>query len=381
MKRYIDCNIPTETCNLRCHYCYVTQNRKFNNKLVEFKYSPEVIRKALSVSRLGGKCLLNMCANGETLLAESVIDVAEELLKEGHYVMIVTNGTLTKRFEKIAKMPKKLLNHLFFKFSFHYMELKRLNMLDVFFDNVNLMKRSGASFTVEITPSDELEEYIEDIKNISMKNLGALPHITIARKDSGDIPPLTNRSFEEYIDVWKTFDSELFNYKTTIFGKKRNEFCYAGEWSGYLNLVTGDLLQCYCGKKVDNIYKKMDEPIKFLPIGNNCTLPHCYNGHSYLVFGDIPELDAPTYAEVRNRVCLDGTEWLTPDMKAFMSSKLKESNKMHLENTKRHINQKNKRFLKKQILKQKIKNILKNYIKKRIRKDLLGVDNLANSLL
>ena len=343
MKRYIDCYISTETCNLRCHYCYITQNRKFDNKIVEFKYSPLEIRKALSVSRLGGKCLLNMCANGETLIAESVIDVVKELLEEGHYVMIVTNGTLSKRFEKLSKLPKRLLNHLFFKFSFHYLELVRLGMLDRFFDNIGLIKQSGASFTVEITPSDELEPYIEEIKDISMKKLGALPHITIGRKDSGDIPPLTEHSFEEYIKKWQIFDSRLFDYKTTIFGKKRKEFCYAGEWTGYL----------------DNIYENVEQPIKFLPIGNNCELPHCYNGHSFLVFGDIPELDSPTYAEVRNRVCLDGTEWLTEDMKNFMSSKLIESNIEYDKKRKYKINNMNLKYRKIKILKTKITKIIK----------------------
>ncbi len=53
MKKFIDCYIPTETCNFRCHYCYIAQHRKFNNKIAEFKYSPEYIAKALSKERLG----------------------------------------------------------------------------------------------------------------------------------------------------------------------------------------------------------------------------------------------------------------------------------------------------------------------------------------
>ena len=60
IKRFIDCYIPTETCNLRCHYCYITQKRKFNAKIAEFNHDAKYIRKALSVERLGGICLLNM---------------------------------------------------------------------------------------------------------------------------------------------------------------------------------------------------------------------------------------------------------------------------------------------------------------------------------
>lgn len=359
MKRYLDCYIPTETCNFKCHYCYIAQHNKFNNKIVKFNHTPQFIAKALSKERLGGTCLINLCAGGETLIAEEVIDVVEALLKEGHYVMIVTNGSLTKRFEKISKFPKELLKHLFFKFSFHYLELVRLKMIDRFFENVKMMRDAGASFTIEITPSDELEPYIDEIKTIMTEKMGALPHITIGRKDSEDIPPLTNHKFEEYLKIWQVFESDLIDFKKDIFGKKRNEFCYAGEWTGYLNLVTGDLRQCYCGMKIDNIYKNIEKPIKFLPIGCNCTQPHCYNGHSFLSFGDIPELNTPTYDKLRNRTQSDGTQWLQPEMKAFMQSKLIESNKEYSEKEKQKINRKNLKYVRNEKIKQKIKDIVK----------------------
>lgn len=342
IKRFIDCYVSTETCNLRCKYCYIAQQRKYNNKLFKFPHSPEFIRRALSVSRLGGVCLFNICAGGETLLSKDVINIVEQLLLEGHYVMVVTNGTLTKRFEEIAKFPKELLDHLFFKFSFHYLELKRLNLLDAYFKNIELMKKSGASFTVEITPDDELISYIDEIKEISMKKLGALPHITIARKDSGDIPVLSEHSLEEYVKIWDTFDSEMIRFKSTIFGVKRKEFCYAGEWSLYLNLVTGSLSQCYGGLFLDNIYKDISKPIKTLAIGCNCKLPHCYNGHVFLSLGDIPELDAPTYDKQRNRVCEDGSKWLTDSMEKCMQCKLKDCNREFSDKEKKQVNFKNK---------------------------------------
>ena len=87
IKRFIDCYIPTETCNLRCHYCYIAQLGKFNVKLAKFSKTPETIRKALPKERLGGVCLLNMCAGGETLLSEDVLPVLKALLLEGNYVM------------------------------------------------------------------------------------------------------------------------------------------------------------------------------------------------------------------------------------------------------------------------------------------------------
>ncbi|MBE5958662.1 MAG: radical SAM protein [Lachnospiraceae bacterium] len=327
IKRYIDCYIPTQTCNLKCHYCYISLLEKFSNKVASFTHSKMKIRKALSKERLGGTCLLNMCAGGETLISEDVLDVVHELLDEGHFVMIVTNGTLTKRFQEITTWDAKLLKHLIIKFSFHYLEFKRLNLFDIFFENVEMMKKSGVSFTVELTPSDELEPYIGEVKELCMEKLGALCHVTIARDDRTDgIDLLSKHSMEEYKKIWGTFESKLFDYKTEIFYKKRKEFCYAGEWSAILNLETGDIRQCYCEKVIDNIYEKIDEPINFEPVGYGCKLPHCYNGHSFLALGDIPELKTPTYAEERNRKCKDGTKWLSPEMNEFLSHKLCENN-------------------------------------------------------
>lgn len=359
MKRYLDCYIATETCNFKCHYCYIAQHNKFNNKIVKFKHNPDYIAKALSKERLGGTCLINLCAGGETLIAEEVVDVIEKILEEGHYVMVVTNGSLTQRFKKIAQFPKELLNHLFFKFSLHYQELLRLNIVDKYFENVKMMQDAGASFTIEITPSDELEPYIEEIKELMLDKMGALPHITIGRKDSDDIPPLTEHKFEDYLKIWEQFDSPLISFKKNIFGEKRKEFCYAGEWSGYLDLVSGDLRQCYCGATIDNIYKDINKPINFFPIGCNCTMPHCYNGHSFLSFGDIPEMETPTYDILRNRIQIDGREWLQPEVKSFMQSKLVESNKEYTTKEKIKINNKNRIFrIKKKIFKNRDRNTL-----------------------
>ena len=330
LKRYIDCYIGIETCNLRCHYCYITQKRLFNNKATSFRHSPQKIRQALSAERLGGTCLLNLCAGGETLLAKGLIEIVQELLEDGHYITLVTNGTLTKRFQNIAKLDRALLNRLFFKFSFHYLELLRTGKMHVFFDNVQLMKDVGASFTVEITPSDELIPHIQDVKRICMERLGVLCHVTIARDDrTTGIKVLSKHDFEKYKEIWGQFQSDLFDFKTTIFYKKRKEFCYAGDWSLYLNLNSGRLTQCYCGKEIGNIYRNISEPLQFEPIGRHCSLPHCYNGHAFLTLGTIPELGTPTYAEMRDRICENGQAWLQPAVRDFFMQKLMDNNKSY----------------------------------------------------
>lgn len=327
MKRYIDCAVPVRTCNLRCHYCYITHNRLFDSEITKIGHSKEEIRKALSYERLGGACLINMCAGGETLLSPEILPIIYELLCEGHYIMIVTNGTVTPRFYEIASWPKELLKRLFIKFSFQYLEMLRLNWHDRFFSNVHLMKENGVSFTVEVTPSDELVPYIPALKELCIERLGALCHVTIARDEKTEgFEVLSKYSFEEYKQIWRQFDSELFDFKSKLFYVKRKEFCYAGDWSLFLDLGSGVLRQCVRGKTICNIYEDVSNPIPYEAIGHKCQFPHCYNGHSYLAFGDIPELRTPTYTQIRDRVCTDGSHWLQPEMAAFMATRLYDSN-------------------------------------------------------
>lgn len=336
--KFIDCYIATETCNLRCKYCYITQQRKFNNRLAEFTHTPEEIRKALSKKRFGGGqngcCLINFCAGGETLLAEPVLDIVKELLKEGHYIMVVTNGTLTGRFKSIAGFPEELRERLFFKFSFHYLELKRLGLIEAFFCNVHMMQEAGCSFTVEMTPSDAEIPYMEEIKQCCLKHLDSLCHLTIARDDrTKDIHHLSELGFEEFTGIWSSFHSSLFDFKKSIFYVKRKEFCYAGDWSVTVNLTTGDMHQCYCAKKLDNIYEDMDRPLYFEPIGRRCRSAHCYNGHAFLTLGTIPELNTPTFASLRNNK--EGL-WLNDKVRAVMEQKLGDNNRIWTEKEKKY---------------------------------------------
>lgn len=341
IKRFIDCGVPVLTCNLRCPYCYITQERKFQTKLPKFKYSAQTIGKAFDQKRWGGPVHINMCGGGETLLPPEMTSIIHEILKQGHYIAIVTNGTVTKRFEELCALPKDEVERLLFKFSFHYLELKRLKMLETFFNNIKMVRKAGASFSLELTPADYYIEHLEEIKQVCMKEVGALCHITVAREETDkDLPILTKLSDEEYRKVWGEFKSPLFEFKMSTFYKKRKEFCYGGEWTSYLNLGTGILKQCYCGRQIQNIFEEPEKPIQWKPIGTNCPEPHCHNSHVWLTLGAIPELSSPSYCEMRDRLASDGTHWLNEKMRNFLSGKLKDSNKEYSEEEKKKISKK-----------------------------------------
>ena len=329
IKRFIDCVLPVSTCNLKCHYCCITINNQNCAKLPDFTNQAKLIGEALSIKRFGGPCVVNICGEGETLLPPGITLFIENLLKAGHYVMVVTNGTVKRRFEEIVKLDPELLHRLFFKFSFHYLELIRTKQLDVFFDNINKIKNAGCSFSLEMTPNDEIIPQIDSIKELCIKQVGALCHLTVTRDGSKPdlLPLLTKLSPQEYENIWSQFDSKMFKYKLTAFGKKNHHFCYAGDWTLFLNLGSGELKQCYRGKTLcENIYSNPDSPIIFEAIGYGCREPHCYNAHAFLTFGTVPSLDAPTYLEMRDRVCKDGTTWVKDELKDCFSQKLKDNN-------------------------------------------------------
>lgn len=81
--KFIDCYIETETCNLKCHYCYIALRNKFKNHIIELQRSPKEIQSALSKERMGGICLINLCAGGETLLGGNHFASSKSITRRG----------------------------------------------------------------------------------------------------------------------------------------------------------------------------------------------------------------------------------------------------------------------------------------------------------
>lgn len=326
IRRLITIFIPLQRCNLKCEYCYITQLDAWNEP-EKPRYSAQHIAKCLSKERLGGECLINFTADGETLLQPDLHEIVEEVLKEGHYVEIVTNGVITNRLEKILSIDNSLLPRLEFKISFHYKELMRLDILNRFFDNVQMIKDAGASFTLELMAYDGIEDDVEEIKRVCIEKAGAACHATIGR-DEKTIKRtlLTDHTQAEFRDIWRTLDSAMMDVKFELLDVKRKEFCYAGCWSLYVNMYTGETEPCYWVPANQNIFENPNKPIRFNPVGYMCPSPYCINGHAHLTLGLIPELELPTYNDIRNRECHDDRNWLTPEGEEFYSSHLYETN-------------------------------------------------------
>ena len=327
INKLILCYIPIYNCNFRCEYCIVSQTDDWTGKETYFKYPVEHIIKALSKERLGGTCYINLTAQGETLLYEDIVPLISGLLDEGHFIEIVTNGLIKKRIDEILGLPESYRDRIFFKISYHYEQIKKKGVNSLFWDNVKCIKESKCSFTLELMPYDELDSYIEDIKEQCIKNLGAYCHLTVGRNDK-DISKglLTKKTREDYEKTWRVFDSDMFDLKMRLYGVKRREFCYAGAWSLLVDISNGEASQCYGRMNTQNIFKDLDKPIKCRPVGCSCRQPFCFNGHAHIAWGIIPNLDAPMYYTIRNRQCVDGTNWVKNDCSKLFVQKLRDNN-------------------------------------------------------
>lgn len=326
IKYFFECLIPITACNIKCHYCYVVQRDNRKMKMANMRYSSEHIGKALSHKRLGGVAYFSLCGAGETMMQKDLPELMLALLKEGHYVNVTTNGTVTKAFRRIAEIiPQELLKHVQFSFSLHLIELKRINLVDSFFENVNYVKKLGCSFLVQFNLCDEYEPLFDEIKQLCIKHVGALPHVAATRDEqnlSKDIRLYTRHTRDEYEAKGREFDSPLFDFTMQNFMVKRHEYCYAGKWGGSLNMATGEFKPCYASPVTMNLFKDIDKPIKFHSVGHHCLSPFCMNSSHFISFGVMPEYVSPTYYELRNRKTNKAENWINDDMRHVMSQKL-----------------------------------------------------------
>ena len=327
-KRLILGYLPNNRCNLKCDYCYISQLDQWELSDGGFKFSAEHMAKCLAASRLGGVCLVNLTAQGETLLYKEIVQLVRGILEQGHYIELVTNATVSRKVEEILALPGELLERLEFKISYHYEELLARGLFDSFARTVTMIQESPASFTLELMPFDAISGKIEEIIAVTESSFGAKCHVTVGRNDSlKSRGLLTAMNRDEYASRWGKFESAMFDFKMELLGVRRKEFCYAGDWTLWVDFSTGEARQCYGQPSNQNIFNDPLKPIKFCAVGKHCVQPFCINGHAFLSLGAIPELSAPTYFDTRNRAMRDGGNWLKTPCAEFFSKKLVDSNK------------------------------------------------------
>ena len=324
MTKYIGIDIPVTRCNLRCSYCYLGQMDYLEQAAGEnIVYEPQFLRHVLRKEKVGGSALVGLCGDGETLLSRNFEKTCAEILKEGHYIHIVTNGLLADKIKAIIFECGEYARNIIFKISFHYSELKKLNLLDQFANNVKMISDSEASYTIELMPHDEIIDDIPDIIDYSIKNFGALPQLTIGRQHFNGGKLLTNMSEEEYKKVWGVFDSEMFDMRMELY-QRHGQNCLAGARSCFIDLSTGNVKRCVYEEQMGNICID-DQNLNLDPVGDACPLNYCFNCHVYGSMGVVGNMDTScTYMTIRDRKRADGSHWLKDNMREYLDIKLSD---------------------------------------------------------
>lgn len=340
INRFFNVTVPIHKCNLECSYCFVTQTIGFKKEKEEFPRKTDEVIRALSKERTGGISLINFCGLGETLFQKEIIEISKGLLQNGQYISIVTNNTLTNRIEMLCDFSEDIKKNLFIKCSFQYEQLVKKNLLDIFFQNIELLRNNNISYTIEMVANDSIISQIENIKEIFNKKKEALPHILEARDTSNEnIKRLTNLEVKKHQEIWKTFNSPLFKAQQSVWEEKRKEFCYAGEYSADIDLASGNMYQCNKGKMIQNIYKNIDKPLQFCAIGTNCNMPHCFISYVWQgLCGNINKIDYPTYYEMRDRERPDKTHWVNNSIKLIFDNKISQNMQSYSEQKEKIVN-------------------------------------------
>jgi len=275
--------------------------------------------KCFAVERFGGPVFFAGASAGETLLTKDIVPLTEGMLSKGHVVSYTTNMTATSVLKQLCEFPAGLRSGLELDASLHYLELKKLNMLDKYFENLNMLKNAGISIAIFLVISDHYIPYLREISDLCQEKIGLLP-IAGAMRDYDKKGGKVKKDYSQIDGIVKeTCDVRQWELQKRIYGHKRMEFCHAGEYSVNVNLANGAYRKCWNYGELGNIFNDPNEPVKFEPVGK-CPFYDCVCA-SYLCWGLIPQLEVPTHSRI----------YFTKDSVSqrvwnFMNSKINEPN-------------------------------------------------------
>ncbi|MBT6600495.1 MAG: radical SAM protein [Nitrospina sp.] len=163
---------PTNTCNLRCTFCFVTEGMTREGGFMDLALFKKIIDDCPDLEHL---CLHNW---GEPLLHKDIFKMVEYAKNKGvNYVVMNTNGTLLTD-KMIKKIVESKLDIIRFSIDGSATTFKRVRGVELkkIENNINKLKKikekkrsnlkMGVVFTVEDDTEEDVEEYISHWERI-----------------------------------------------------------------------------------------------------------------------------------------------------------------------------------------------------------------------
>ena len=157
---------PTNTCNLRCTFCFVTEGMTREGGFMEFDLFKKIIDDSPDLEHL---CMHNW---GEPLLHKDIFKMIEYAKNKGvNYVVMNTNGTLLTN-KMIDQIVDSKLDIIRFSIDGSAETFKRVRGVELkkIEQNINKLKnvkeirrpelKMGVVFTIEEDTEGDVEDYI-----------------------------------------------------------------------------------------------------------------------------------------------------------------------------------------------------------------------------
>jgi len=157
---------PTNTCNLRCTFCFVTEGMNRPEGFMDLDLFKKVIDDCPGLEHL---CMHNW---GEPLLHENIFEMIDYAHNAGiKYVVMNTNGTLLTKtmIDRIVESPLSILRFSIDGSAETFKRIRGVNLQQIE-NNIRLLKEKkearrpdlslGVVFTIEEDTQEEADEYI-----------------------------------------------------------------------------------------------------------------------------------------------------------------------------------------------------------------------------
>ncbi len=254
----------TNLCNLKCEYCFYTEEYSSKAHPDVGKYDPEYIAECFNGT---GKTWLLYLNGGEPFLYPH-FDELLKILCRNHYISLNTNLTTHNLFEFVNNIPVERIRMI--NASFHVTELeKRKNGIEKFIENFLLLQHAGFNIILSYITYppffSRIEKDLNELKSKGLKNVGVKPFIG----------PYNGKFYPEaYTNEEKTLirknslipiEIEVSENKVSFYGR----YCSSGQTSFFMD-CSGNIFRCASLKRrYGNLFSgkySVDKFVKPCPI-------------------------------------------------------------------------------------------------------------------